>query len=262
MREILVHYHLFKNAGSSIDKILRDAFGEQWISHDPPKLIPAVEMAEFIEQNPDARAISSHMLCSPIAKCTNEEIKVLPIVVLREPISRIRSAWLFEWMKQIGKEEPIGSITEYIQEKFSVPRGNAIENFQCVRLSNVKTDSTRCPRSVKDRTLLENAQQFIDDLPVFGLVEKFEESLEMMSAEYGHISSDLKFVNTKKNVIQDTSKTIEERQTQLREEIGEELYAEVILRNQLDIELYAYACGKFNTLYKNHCDFSIAKEAA
>jgi len=248
MREIIVHYHLFKNAGTSIDKILEAAFGENWVSYDPENRISANELVRIIEDKKDAQAISSHMVCSPLPDFAKTKIKVLPIVFLREPISRIKSAWLFEWKKQKNKDEPIGTLSEYIHEKFKNPRANAIENFQTIRLSNLDPSKTKCNSSVNDQSLLENSQKFIDRLDAFGIVEKFDWSLKLYEDRYSHYSDCLKFENIKKNVTQDTTKTIDVRQAEIMEEIGKDLYTEVVMRNQLDIQLYAYASGKFKYL--------------
>ena len=45
-RHIVVHYHLFKNAGSSIDHLLKIAYADSWINHDPgdlPHLVSSTE---------------------------------------------------------------------------------------------------------------------------------------------------------------------------------------------------------------------------
>ena len=33
-RTIILHYHLFKNAGTSIDAILKDNFDEKWVTRE------------------------------------------------------------------------------------------------------------------------------------------------------------------------------------------------------------------------------------
>jgi len=48
LRKIIVHYHLFKNAGSSVDHLLKKAYADgQWVNHDPgepPHMISSSEL--------------------------------------------------------------------------------------------------------------------------------------------------------------------------------------------------------------------------
>ena len=59
----LVHYHLFKNAGTSVDEMLRQNFGSQWIEREfeGPHNRPNTDaVAQFLNERPDIIALSSH----------------------------------------------------------------------------------------------------------------------------------------------------------------------------------------------------------
>jgi hypothetical protein len=32
-RKVVIHYHLFKNAGTSVDRMLKEIYGERWVTH-------------------------------------------------------------------------------------------------------------------------------------------------------------------------------------------------------------------------------------
>lgn len=250
MRKILLHYHLFKNAGSSIDRCLKESFGDRWHAFDPESasgVYTASELREIIDKNVEAVAFSSHCIVPPLLV---DSPQVSPIIILREPISRVFSAYTFEWQKQKGVDAPVGELDEYIHAKFEMPRRNAIENFQTVRLS-VTDDTQRCPDPDKsDVELVEAACQVIDSLPAFGLVERFGESVAWLQKLYSGDFPSLDLQPVAANVTQSSSKPLWVRQKAIADKIGTELYNELLLRNQMDIQLYAYATGRFNAFVK------------
>ncbi len=248
MRDILVHYHLFKNAGSSIDRCLKDSFGDLWHAFDPESrsgLYAAEEFDKIIMQNEDSIAFSSHCIVPPI---TNRVARVHPIIVLREPISRVMSAYLFEWKKQMNLDELYGGLDEYISLKFSMPRMNAIENFQTLRLAVTDGSSRRPKGSSSDNELIDTACNLIDQLPAFGLVERFDESVSWMQNVYEGTFPQLELKPVAANVIQKNVNSMTVRHKAILDLIGSELFDQLVLRNQMDIQVYQYALGRFNVL--------------
>lgn len=248
MRKIIVHYHLFKNAGSSVDHLLKAAYGsEQWVNYDPgdpPHLVSSAELLEFIKENEHLRAMSSHMLVPPLPLV--EELSVYPMVFIREPITRVMSAYLFEWQKQKGAEAPIGTLAEYIHSKFSTSRASAIEDFQCLRLGNKNPESRKYDSTRSDEEILQDAKMFLESLDVFGLVDRFSESMLQFEHAYGESFPEITFKDVAMNTTQKVSISLQDRYKKIENEIGSELYAQLILRNQLDIKLYQFASGLFS----------------
>ncbi|MCB1754984.1 MAG: hypothetical protein KDJ38_05655, partial [Gammaproteobacteria bacterium] len=84
-RNIIVHYHLFKNAGTSIDKMLKNSFGDAWENYDLPAAgarISPDSLQQYIEENPHLQASSSHQIVPPLP---TGDLNVFPIVFLRDP---------------------------------------------------------------------------------------------------------------------------------------------------------------------------------
>lgn len=248
MRNVLIHYHLFKNAGSSIDAILKNSFANNWFAFDPEKPpfhLTSVDLGRIINENPDTVAFSSHSIVPPLPM---GEFTVYPLVVLRDPIARVMSAYIFEWKKQLFLDSPKGTLAEYIVEKFSKPRANAIEDFQAIRLSVADPVKPSSDLKQPDDLILQSAMAFISSLPLFGLVEKFQASLEMISSEYGPVFPELVTENIERNVTQSTGTPMHIRHQKIHDLVGNELYDELILRNQMDIKLYSYASGLFSNM--------------
>lgn len=245
-RSILLHYHLFKNAGSSVDRLLRESFGEAWVNFDkelPGQKISAAEMQSFIESNPGIRAVSSHQIMPPVPV---GNFNVTPLVFLRDPIDRVKSAYLFEWQKQLNLTEPKGSLQEYIQEKLLPGKGTVIANFQVSRLSNQRYDEIKPVPGVHDLDRLAAAQKFLRDLPFFGLVERFDESILLMSEVLAEKFPEVECKIYRENSSRSDDTSINGRYNQFRKEVGEELFHEVIYRNHLDLQLYSYALALFD----------------
>ncbi len=246
-RSVIVHYHLFKNAGTSVERLLRQSLGDAWASWDKPESgakISGQELQQWLEDNPKIRAVSSHQLVPPVPR---GGFHVTPVVFVREPLSRVRSAWLFEWQKQKGLSEPKGSLTDYIEEKFKQKNTSVIANFQVSRLSNLQYDNVKQRLHRYNHELLPAACGFIESLPFVGLVDRFSDSLRLMADCTRKRFPDLVVQEHRENVTDDSSSTLEQRIELLRKEIGNDLFDELCVRNRLDLQLYSYASGRFSS---------------
>lgn len=246
-RKIIVHYHLFKNAGTSVDRMLQKSFGDQWINYDLPAAgarISPENLAQYIAENPHLQAISSHQIVPPLPE---DGIDVFPIVFLRDPIDRVKSAYLFEWQKQPALEEPKGSFSEYVREKLGAYRRNAIEEFQVIKFANKGQASHTPNMKLSDGQLLANSRDFIASLNCFGIVEKFNESMALFESKLPEGFPKVTFERSvRANSLQDPGLSLDDKYNKIQEELGDELYTELVMRNQMDIKLYQYALGKFD----------------
>lgn len=248
MRKVLLHYHLFKNAGSSIDEILSESFGDKWMAFDrdvaSAKIMPS-EISAAIDQFQSLRAVSSHQAMPPLPQ---GEFEVFPVVFLRHPIDRARSAYLFEWKKQLGLSVPKGSFADYVREKLAPGNQGPIANFQVYQLSNAAVNGARPIHSSEPTENLFRAKQLLKELPYFGLVERFHESLERMHFYLKYHFPELRLVNRQLNATQDRGKSLEDKLLSIRKELGDALFGELSERNRLDLELYKFATVQFDSV--------------
>ena len=94
MRKVILHYHIFKNAGKSIDSLLLNSLGNRlakWDKDQADAIITNDEVVDFVSVNTTLAAISSHQFVSPIP--TSDLVKFFPIVFIRHPIERAFSAY-------------------------------------------------------------------------------------------------------------------------------------------------------------------------
>ena len=247
-RQILVHYHIFKNAGTSIERSLDRLFGHQLYRCEtdrPDGHLRPEDAHRLITGNPDLLAITSHQLHPPLP--AGSSYAVFPLVVLREPISRVRSAYLFEWQRQLGLSEPKGSLAEYVELKLDQAGPGVISDFQVYHLSKEWLDEGGFKRDDVDAGLAL-ATGFLESLPAFGLVERFRESIDLINNElrrfYGHDQVRLEYRHD--NVTQGRGTSIETIHDLMRRDLGDDLFAALVARNRLDSKLYEWAVERFD----------------
>ena len=244
-RRVIVHYHVFKNAGSSVDRALEDSFGSRWAKFDlddsGAKISP-VELQAYLGSHPDLLAVSTHQAVPPIPA---DGPTILPILYFRHPITRAYSAYRFEWGRQIGIDAPRRTFEEYISVKFKHPRANAVENFQVLHIANRGLEARRPSQSLSDAQLLANAKAFVDGLDFFGLVERFDESMVRLNLYLRPYFPGFRGRIYRENVTSDLDIPLADQVRTILDELSASMRGALVARNALDLELYAYVTDRF-----------------
>ena len=102
-RPVIVHGHIFKNAGSTFDWSLKRNFNKGFIDHrdtEEMKFGASDYLADYIGRHKRLKAISTHHLywCMPLPE--REKLDIIPCFFLRHPIERVRSVYDFERRQQ------------------------------------------------------------------------------------------------------------------------------------------------------------------
>lgn len=177
-RTIILHYHLFKNAGTSIDYILQNNFPGAWQTEEfPSKAGNNSDLVKkWIIENPNTVAFSSHTANGPVPQIPG--VDVISILFLRDPIARIKSVYHFEkkqiadtWGANLAKET---DFTGYVRARLSTPHDRQCRDFQVARLATLVPG----PRDQE----FERAVKGLSKLSVVGFVENFEEGVEWLKA--------------------------------------------------------------------------------
>jgi hypothetical protein len=247
-RILIFHYHLFKNAGSSIDVMLRHNFGERWAQQEfsGPMQKKALAVAEFVANRPDLAALSSHTAYLPAPRV--EGLEVFPILFIRHPIDRLRSAYEFERLQssemltaKLAKSHDFGG---YFHELLKVKGHRHVVNSQTWRLAH--------NTPAKEGTELERAIRALDELPFVGLVEAFEDSVCLLETKLRRHFPHFHALVSRTNAMSGSSR-LNERLALFRDSLGGELYDEVCAVNSDDLKIHEI----LTTRMKNaHCAIS------
>lgn len=97
MRTVIVHYHIYKNSGTSFEQVLDASFGDRHERFDGPYPFFTIDqdrLDQIIMRRRDAVAFSSHQTLLPAPSSLN--YRVLAATFLRHPILRLGSLYRFK----------------------------------------------------------------------------------------------------------------------------------------------------------------------
>jgi len=273
MRTVVVHYHIFKNAGSTIDLILQQTFGDGWATFDttdPAGRIAPAQLAEYIAANPEIRAISSHQAIP--SRPVIDGVAILPILLLRHPLDRARSVYDFE--RRQGQElGPVSkgadhaarlSFADYLRWRFDAGENGVVHNYQTAWLCSATRNVFKGKLREADFTAAKAA---LRALPAFGLVESFNESVSWFANVFKDWGVELDIRYRVANVSQGRDTALEARLERTRELLGEAVWDELVERNHWDLRLFEFVVALFSSKQKcsstrtNGPDSPIPKEA-
>jgi hypothetical protein len=125
---------------------------------------------EWIRSTPDATAFSSHTMIGPLPQV--EGVRIIPLILLRDPVKRIVSAYKFErqqavdnWGANLAKSHDLAG---YVRTRLDKEGDRQCRNFQTSRLAPFCPDGTsEAERALKGLDLLHTQG-------LIGLVSHFD----------------------------------------------------------------------------------------
>lgn len=181
-RTVICHYHIFKTAGTSFEALLKRNYGKDHISFDGPSSSSSIDQASLtriILDNPDACAFSSHQIALPVPD--SRDLKILPAVMIRHPLLRIRSVFLHE-MRDQSPDNPAD-----VMEAFDAWFGELVAGHpNQLQICNLQTnllcrepDQPPQGRNEGGRPLydLNNAMKNLAAVALLGRVEHFDQDV-------------------------------------------------------------------------------------
>jgi hypothetical protein len=251
-RKIIVHAHIFKNAGStfewSLNRNLRKKF--EIIRKKPSLWNDSNELNRIIDNNRQLTAISAHWV--NLNHINDWQFDVIPYLLLRNPLERIKSVYNFEKTQyenetKSAKMAKKYSFAEYVEWSMGNPRHFVLQNYQTRFLSGDLVGE------ISEQTL-NSALRQTTLIPTIGCVDKYDESMvvleEALIKEDYHL--DLSYV--RRNSSQDTQLTVQDKISMLRTELAG-LYHDIENDNKYDQILYQNAQENLSTQINQIKDF-------
>jgi hypothetical protein len=236
MRLVIVHYHIFKNAGSTVEEILRHSFGERFATLETPAgdgLIPNADMLRFLDARPALRAFSSHQIRHPLPQAPG--CLFFDVCFLRDPIDRIRSIYTYfrqkpnpaDPMSELANRAGLGDFVSGMIRDFPL----FVKNVQVNLLACAGDSDEPEPRDLHLATERMLATSFL------GVVDCFGQSVAAGAYALRRVFPELDCDRPPANVSDGLHGTVASRCEKLRQACAPGDYEELLRLNALDREL-------------------------
>jgi hypothetical protein len=240
LRFVLVHYHLFKNAGTTVESILEREFPERFAtlhgSH-PDSVLDGRQLAAFLREHPEISAVSSHHLRYPLP--LSRRTILFDCFFLRHPLARIHS--FYGHYRRLNSSDSLSRMANEKTSKSFVKwlvghAPNMVSDVQVQQLANAGVF-----RRPADRDDLDRAVKVVRQMSMPGLGERFDESLVVAEYFLRPAFPTLSLEYIARNVSDPAGQELSTQGERLKSMWGEDLYQELVRLNRLDLELHAAA---------------------
>ena len=236
VRFVLLHYHILKNAGTTVEGMLDRNFGDAFCSIDDAERdahFPNASLLALLGRNPRIRTISSHQIRYPVP--TLAGFIFFDLCFLRGPIDRIRS--IYEYFREKpGAGDPVSEwanalpLGEFI-ERLIVKMPWYINDVQVNLLANGVVND--CPRKED----LERATARMLRMSFPGVVDCFAESLVAGQYFLQPIFPELDCHAPALNVSAGFGATLNERMARVKDACSQKVFSELLALSAMDLEL-------------------------
>lgn len=229
---IFVHQHIFKTAGTSLIKAFSSAFPGRVVELEPEDAdghLTTKDLEDCLKRAPQTVLISSHRL-ERLQPTTISGRPIIPIIIIRDPILRLLSAYRFE--RSAGRTGPHATLAKTTSA--SVFANTIMAAGQTKTITNVQ--SIHSP-FISD-TQSESDGNSSTHSPLLGLVECFGESMAIIEANVRRWHPDCDLSGADENRTQSRSASLLDLISSCSE-FNDETLERLITLNKSDLEMYA-----------------------
>jgi hypothetical protein len=250
MRFVILHYHFLKNAGMTVEDMLRRSFGTNCMSIDTPDRdaeFTTDALVSLLIEKPALKAISSHQFRYPVPQIRG--YMFFDLCFLRDPIDRVRSTYDY-FREKPGAGDPISELAS---------RTTLGEFIACL--------VREMPWWVNDTQVNLLANGIANDAPTFqdferavdrmlqvsflGVVDRFQESLVAGEHFLQPVFPELAGRAEAANATAGLEATLEQRRAGVRDACDPEIYADLLELNVLDSRLLEMAREEVERRFKS-----------
>jgi hypothetical protein len=236
VRFVILHYHIFKNAGSTMEDILDHSFGDQFGRLETGVdggLIANPDLVQFLDARPRLCAFSSHQIRYPLPVAPG--YLFFDICFLRDPIDRLRSFYDYfrqrpnptDPMSDLANGSSLGDfVVGMIRDHSLFIRNNQVNFLACGGDSDEP-----------DEHDLDLAIRRMMATSFLGVVDCFEESVAAGAAALRPAFPALDCVRPAVNVSRGMQGSVADRIAELRDACGPKVFSELLRITELDRRL-------------------------
>lgn len=238
---LLIHYHIFKNAGTSFEWALEKAFGKGFRQHDSPipgGVVSSREIARLAKREPQLRAISSHQATPPAPRILGRT--VLTSILIRDPIARIGSIYSFERTQQAQTPGAIKAkelqFRQYVEWRLKTSPAMFC-NYQVYFCSGRRHKKADCTQRDLEAAIIR-----LDAIDIVGTVRRYDEWLALARSVLGEYADAISLQPAHHNpTVHKAVESESEILARLTRDLGSALTEELLRRNELDMCLHQVA---------------------
>jgi hypothetical protein len=179
MRRIILHGHIFKNAGTTFDWSLARSFAGGFVEDrqdDEMRARGREHIAALVESRESLVALSSHHMPRDLPRLKG--VRFEPVYLLRHPLERMRSAYDFERKQRIDTPGSLAakskSFRDYVEWRMQNNVSRTIRNYQTLYLAGHHRRASNAKIAVK---FFSAAIETLRKVQLVGLVELYDESM-------------------------------------------------------------------------------------
>lgn len=238
-RTILLHSHIFKNAGSTIGGILKANFSDRatFLKSKNGQFISNEKIISTCLADEDLIAISSHKM--RVLPPQHPNLHFVPLVMLRNPLDRLGSIYHFYRAQKSSFPQHECKLAQRLPFKDFVKV--LVDSGNDSSFANLQTQLFLGMGLGLSKETWPTAVMNFQSTACVGVVEKFNESMVLWSKHLAQYFATIDFSYKKMNVSKNRAQTEDERISVLEEALGEELLDVFRKRNQYDYQLYGLA---------------------
>ncbi len=236
MRFVLLHYHVFKNAGSTIEDILDHSFGERFGTLETAAgdgLVSNQDLIRYLDERPGLRAFSSHQIRYPMPAVAG--YLFFDICFLRDPLDRLRS--FYDYLRQ--RPNPADPMSELANNSSlgDFVAGMIAEHSLFVRNNQVNLLACGGDSDAPNERDFDLAVRRMMAASFLGVVDCFEQSAIAGEGALRCVFPELDCVRPAVNVSGGMQGSVASRTEALRAACRSEVYEELLRITELDRRL-------------------------
>jgi hypothetical protein len=235
---VILHYHIFKNAGTTIYSILERHFGSRLASLESGhfnSMLRNEAFLDFLQRRPKLRAVSTHHLLPP--KPEHPDFVFHDVLFLRNPLARLSSMRDFYRRSEIT-EDPLTSEAKHtttaefmrlLIEKYPQHVNNAQVSCLSARILDGKEPNLQMAFNIACQT------------NVLGVTELFDVGAILAEQSLAPFFGSINFGDGAQNLSSMAPRELSVHLRQFRDACGETVYEKLVSSNSLDLALLEVA---------------------
>lgn len=240
MRFVILHHHVFKNAGSTVEDILDHSFGERFVTLETPAgggLVSNTDLIRYLDERPEVVALSSHQVRYPMPAARG--YLFFDICFLRDPLDRLRS--FYDYFRQKpNPEDPMSALANNCTLGDFVA-GMIAAHSLFVRNNQVNLLACGGDSDEPNERDLSLAAQRMMGASFLGVVDCFEQSAAAGEEALRHAFPELNCARPPVNVSSGMQGSVASRTEALRAACCPDVYEELLRITELDRRLVELA---------------------